>query len=299
MKLVHLYVLLAVTFWGWSFVATKVLLRYLTATEVLGARLLLGVPLLALLMFSRGGRPRFARREWGTVAGGGLVLLLHFVIQITALKYTSATNTGWIIAVTPLTIALLSFLFLGERLTVAQVLGIAIATLGILLLVSGGRPSTLGWLASRGDWLVLASTSTWALYTVGTRNLSRARDPLTATTMMLTVTAVVVIGFMLFSSDGDAFVRLPAEAVAAALFLGFACSAVAFWFWQQGVAQLGAARTGFFLYLEPVATTALAVPYLGESFTVVTVAGGLLVLAGVYLAGRRRARQPRNPTEGG
>ena len=44
MSKVHLSLLFAVILWGWSFVATKVLLQYLSPVEVMGARLLLGVP---------------------------------------------------------------------------------------------------------------------------------------------------------------------------------------------------------------------------------------------------------------
>ena len=60
---------------------------------------------------------------------------------------------------------------------------------------------------------------------------------------------------------------------------------------QEGVAGLGAARSGFFLYLEPLATTALAVPYLNESFGYFGAIGGVMVLAGVYLTERRRVTE--------
>jgi drug/metabolite transporter (DMT)-like permease len=80
---------------------------------------------------------------------------------------------------------------------------------------------------------------------------------------------------------------LPGEAWFALLFLGVLGTALAHWFWQEGVARIGAARAGTFLYLEPLATTALAVPYLGEPLTMATVAGGSLVLAGVWLSHRR------------
>ena len=62
--------------------------------------------------------------------------------------------------------------------------------------------------------------------------------------------------------------------------------AFAHWFWQEGVARAGATEAGIFLYLEPVATTALAVPLLGESFTIYTATGGLIVLFAVWLSQR-------------
>jgi len=92
---------------------------------------------------------------------------------------------------------------------------------------------------------------------------------------------------MLFSSDWSKFLHLPLDVTIALLFLGLFGMALAHWFWQEGVARVGAAQAGVFLYLEPVATTALAVPYLHESFGVYTAIGGFLVLLGVWLAQRR------------
>jgi drug/metabolite transporter (DMT)-like permease len=63
------------------------------------------------------------------------------------------------------------------------------------------------------------------------------------------------------------------------------------WFWQMGVAKFGAGKAGIYLYLEPTATTVLAVPLLGEKFTLTTAIGGSLVLAGVWWSERRK-REP-------
>jgi hypothetical protein len=115
----------------------------------------------------------------------------HFLVQIEGLATTTATNTGWIIAVSPLALALLSVLFLGEGIGRSGVAGIAIATLGIALLVSGGRPAELDWLRSRGDWLVLASAHTLALYTLVTRDLVRRRPPLAVTLTILLIAGVL------------------------------------------------------------------------------------------------------------
>jgi SAM-dependent methyltransferase len=74
------------------------------------------------------------------------------------------------------------------------------------------------------------------------------------------------------------------DPLAALLYLAVAGTALGQWFWQEGVARVGAARAGLFLYLEPLATAALAIPFLGESFGPVMALGGVLVLMGVYIA---------------
>jgi drug/metabolite transporter (DMT)-like permease len=285
-RLARLLLLCAVVIWGWTFVATKICLAYMTPIELLGLRLLIAVPVLVVLAVLRGSvRP--SRLPLKPVLIGSTLIGIHFFIQITGLQYTTATNTGWIIAVTPVVLALMSHLILGERISRGLAYGILVATLGIVVLISGGRLTGLGWLGSFGDWLILASAHTWALYTISVRDLTRSVDPLAVTIAVLLPPALVSVVVLYFFSDVTKFLRLPADALVALLFLGVFGMALAHWFWQIGVSRVGAARAGVFLYLEPLATTGLAVPYLGEPFGVATLIGGLLVLLGVWVAQSR------------
>lgn len=281
------FLLFAVIVWGWSFVATKVCLEVLTPVELLGLRVFIGLPI--LLVMARLMGAKFERKPGAVkqIAIGSAVITAHFLIQITGLQYTSATNTGWIISITPLVTVVLSYLFLKERITRFEIAGIVVATTGILLLVSHGNLASLNWLKSGGDWLILASAHTWAIYTVVTRNLARSQSPLIVTTGVLLPTAVLMLAFMIFTSDWSKFLHLPARVYVALLILAILATALAHWFWQEGVRRLGASKAGIFLYLEPIATTTLAVPYLHEEFGVFTAIGGFLVLAGVYIAQRR------------
>jgi len=281
--------LISVVIWGWTFVATRVCLQVLTPAEVLTFRLWIAIPVLAVIAVAGGKKISVSRRELRPVLLGSALLTLHFLVQITGLKSTSATNTGWIIAAIPLVMALLSFLILGERLGKREMAGIAIATLGIVLLVSRGQLAGLDWLKSTGDWLILASCHTWALFTIATRNLSRSRDPLAVTFLVLLPSALVMTAWTVLRSDMSRFLHLPGDVVVALLFLGVLGTAVAHLFWQRGVAALGASRAGIYLYLEPIATTALAVPYLKEPFGPFTAIGGGMVLLGVWWAFRRKA----------
>ncbi len=143
------------------------------------------------------------------------------------------------------------------------------------------------WLRSFGDWMILISAHTWAIYTVATRDLTRSQSPLIVTIGVLIPTAVLMFAYMLFTSDWSSFLHLPVKVYVALGVLAILATALAHWFWQEGVRGLGAARAGIFLYLEPIATTTLAVPLLNEEFGVFTAVGGLLVLAGVFIAQKK------------
>lgn len=281
----RLLLLFCVIVWGWTFVATKICLAYLDPYELVGLRFAIGLPLLfAVIRFQR-IHIEFSKREYRALAFGSAIIALHFIMQAIALNYTSATNTGWIIAVTPLALTVLSFLILRERIGTKEVLGIVVATAGILLLISRGEFTSLGRLSSVGDWLILASAHTWALFTIATRDVSRSRNPMTVTLMVFMPVTLLCLLYVILFKDIRTIMTLPPEPLIALLFLGV-LGTLTQWFWQIGIANIGAARAGIFLYLEPVATTSLAVPLLRESVGILTIVGGLLVLAGVWWSQR-------------
>jgi drug/metabolite transporter (DMT)-like permease len=279
----RILLLSAVVIWGWTFVATKILVAELNPVEMLAMRLFIGVPVLGVLLLVRRVPLSFTRADVLPLVSGGMILVCHFVIQIAGLETTTATNTAWLISVSPLAIVLLSFVVLREPVGRSTVAGLAVASAGIVLLVSGGRLTELGWLRSTGDWLILVSAFTWAIYTVATRNLSRRRPALAVTFVIMLVAAAVAAVLVWLWGDLGRVRSLTPRGVAAILYLAIPGLALGQWFWQEGVARLGASRAALYLYLEPIATLALAIPLLHEPFGLAAALGGALVLAGVYL----------------
>jgi drug/metabolite transporter (DMT)-like permease len=284
----RLLLLIAVVIWGWTFVATKVLLAEIGPVEIFALRLAIGLPFLAVVLRLKGVPLYFERADVWPLVLGGAIFTLHIVIQVVGLMTTTATNTAWLITVSPLALAMLSFLFLRERIGWGGAAGIAVATAGILILVSRGRLSELGAVQTTGDWLVLVSAHTWAIYTVVTRDLVRRRHPLAVTFGILLIAAAFTAVLFFASADLVRVRSLSPQGIAALLYLAIPGLALGQWFWQEGVAALGAARSGLYLYLEPLATLALAVPLLGEPFGPFVAIGGGLVLAGVSLGQREQ-----------
>jgi drug/metabolite transporter (DMT)-like permease len=287
----HVLLLTAAVMWGWTFVATKIALDDLGPIELFGLRLAVGLPALAAVLVWRRVPLEFSRADAAPLVAGGAILAAHFLIQVAGLVTASATNTSWIITISPLAVAILSAVFLGESIGWRCAAGILIATFGIVMLVSQGRPTDLGWLRSTGDWLVLISAFTWAVYTVVTRDLVQRRHPLAVTVSVLSITAVIVSVVFVFTADWAQIRTMSAPALLSVLYLAVPGLALGHWFWQEGVAEIGATRSGLYLYLEPIATLALAVPLLGEPFGLPALLGGALVLAGVIM-GQRPMFQP-------
>ena len=289
MIVARVQLLFAAVIFGWTFVATKICLTRLTPVELLGARFLIALPVLYGLMRFKGVKPGWPgwalpQRRWKELGAGAVLFCFHFLIQVTGMQYTSATNTGWIVTVAPLAIAVLAHWILKERLTKRILIGIGVSSAGILSLVSRGDFGSLAWLTSIGDWLILVSAFTWALFTILIRDVSRTESPLLVTFSMVLPAAVVAVGLAALRSGFGTFSNLPVEIILSLVFLGVVATAIAHWFFQEGLARVGATEAGMYLFIEPVATMALAVPYLGEPYGLAVIVGGVLVLGGVFLA---------------
>jgi drug/metabolite transporter (DMT)-like permease len=106
--------------WGWTFVATKILVEELGPVEIFALRLAIGLPFLGGILLLNRVPLRFARADAAPLFLGGAIFTLHVLVQIGGLVTTTATNTGWIISVSPLALAVLSFLFLRAGVWVGQ-----------------------------------------------------------------------------------------------------------------------------------------------------------------------------------
>jgi drug/metabolite transporter (DMT)-like permease len=282
----HLLLLFCAAVWGSTFVATKICMVYLKPIEIVGMRFLIGLLLLGLILRLKKMPFGFNCSDARPIALGAILVALHFLVQVFALQFTSATNTAWIIAITPLVMAFLSYFVLKEALSRLAWLGVGVSSLGVLLLVSKGDLRNLSWLQSKGDWIILGTTFTWALFTIVIRNLSSRRRSLAIT---FVVYLPLTLFCLMYMSATDGFSRLSSMSPMAwvAIWLLGVFGTITQWFWLIGVSKVGAARAGTYLYLEPLATTALAIPLLQERFSILTLAGGLCVTAGVWLANQK------------
>ncbi|MBS4027047.1 MAG: DMT family transporter [Ignavibacteriales bacterium] len=282
---IRVLLIFCVTIWGWTFVAMKICLAAISPMELIGLRFLLGLPILYAIIVAKKIPFTFSKEDVKPIAIGAIIIATHFIVQAVGLQFTTATNSSWIIAVTPLAMALLSCLILKEKLGGKEIIGIGISTFGISLLVFNGDIKNFGGMKSVGDWIVLFTAHTWALFTIATRDISRKHHPLVVTFMLFLPMTITCLMYVAFTSNVSKLYSLETETIFALLFLG-TLGTITQWIWQEGIAKLGAARAGIFMYLEPIATTVIAIPLLGEKFTTYIALGGTLVLAGVWNAQR-------------
>lgn len=284
--------LFAVSVWGASFVATRVALTAFSPLDLVAVRTCIGAVVVFCLAGASGRRAIPGREAWRSILILGVILALHLLIQAHGLVHTTAIHTGWIIGFIPIVIVLGAALFLGERVSRRTWLGIVVATAGIGLILAQRPPDFAH--ARLGDLLQLLSCFTWAAYT-----LIAVRPLALHGSLAMTGGALAVAGVVLAvpaAAAGRLLTAAPSTAAIGAIaFLAVICSGVASVVWFHVLDGLGAQRTGVFLFVEPLATLATARVMLGEPLTVVGLAGGLTVLAGVAIVQRSRKNPKKGP----
>jgi drug/metabolite transporter (DMT)-like permease len=279
------YLLLAVLFWGFSYIAIKVVLTELEPVEMISARFLMASITLGAIILAK--REKFAVQEMrGKLVIASGIVFLHFWVMATGMKETSASNTAWILTSAPIFIAALSWVYLKEPFNLAQWLGLGLACVGMMALVFNGDPANLGWIRSRGDLIVLGSCVTWALYTVGAREITAKVNPLVATFWMVTIAGIVFVPYTLLTSGVHKYVALKTMTGISLVFLGVFCLALAFWLWSEGLKRQSAAEVGVYLYIEPIFTMIGAWLLLKEPITIWLLIGAVLISLGVFVSER-------------
>ena len=283
--------LFAVLVWGGSFVATKVALRDISPVTVVWLRFGMGFIILGIGVLSRRQFAVPSRKDLGYFALlGFLGITFHQWLQSTGLTTAQATTTAWIVATTPVFMALLGWLVLKEKLLLFQVLGILIAALGVLAVVSKGdlRALSSGQAFTCGDLLILISAPNWAIFSTLSR---RGLNQHPAARMMF-----YVMGFgFLFTTVLFLLGPGPAEISHLTLngwlgvaFLGIFCSGVAYIFWYDALQAMPVAQAGAFVYIEPFVTVVVAAVVLSEPLLVSSLLGGGAIILGVWLVNNRR-----------
>lgn len=284
--------LASVIFWGFSFIATKMALREVHPFTLLVLRYAIGALLLLLFQL---GRERtffkvFSLRDWiyifilAAVGVSGLGLL-----QAYGLLYTTAINTGWIIAINPILITLFARFFLGETITLRKIIGVFLGFCGIFLIISKGvfSISLFRMASTYGDFLVFASALAWSGFTVGGKGFISRFPPLATVTTIMLSGCLIVLPLSLFQGDWNNLIHLSLSAWMGIIFLGVFCSGLGYLFWYSALEKRDSGVVGMYLYLEPFATLLGAYLLLAEEIQWITMVGGGLTLAGVYLATRK------------
>ena len=276
----------AVIFWGSSFIATKYLLDELTPETIISMRMVLAISLLLVIALIQKRDFTIHLKSHGYIFILALIAVFHLWIQVTGLKFTTASNTGWIIGTAPIFMAVFGLIFFKEKLNALKVTGIIIATFGLLLLVGKGNPTNIDFIKNKGDLLVLSSAFTWGIYSMVNKKISLDYSPLMTILYLFIMMAIIIIPLTINQAVISSVVHLSAIGWVSILFLGLLCSGVSYVIWAYALREMESAKVGAYLYFEPFVTVIVAWILLNEDITLLMILSGLIITAGVFLVNK-------------
>jgi drug/metabolite transporter (DMT)-like permease len=242
-------------------------------------RFALSLPFLAMLAAAKGGIGRPSRNA----ILAGLFFALDMALWHASLTMTSVANATFLVNLGNVAVGLIVWVVFGQRPAQAWMIGSVAALAGAFLLSRGvGTPEAAGF---QGDLLAVAAAAMVSLYLIFSL-LARRTEHAMRVLFWATATETVVAAI----ASGLAGERLiPPDPMW--LVVPFALAVVAHVMGQglimEGMGRTPAAVGGLLLLVQPVTGALIAWQVFGETLQPLQMAGAALVLAGVWLAGRR------------
>jgi drug/metabolite transporter (DMT)-like permease len=261
-------------------------LNELTPEAIISMRLILAILLLLVIALIQKRDFTINLKSHGYIFILAMIAVFHLWIQVTGMKFTTASNTGWIIGTAPIFMAIFGLIFFKEKLNTLKIAGIVIATFGLLLLVGKGNPTNINLIKNKGDLLVLASSFTWGIYSIINKKISLNYSPLMTILYLFVMMAIIIIPFTVSESSIKSIVNLSRVGWIAIFFLGLLCSGVAYVIWAYALREMESAKVGAYLYFEPFVTVVTAWIFLNEDITLLIILSGSIITAGVYLVNK-------------
>ncbi len=276
-------------FWSSAFVA----IRHLGETFSPGAlslgRLVVGSLALGVVLAMRGWTPP-RRRDWPALIAIGLLWFGLYNVALNAGELrVDAGTAAMLIQLSPVLVAVLAAVFLGEKATPALGLGLLVAFAGVVLIATSTAEH--GDRDPVGVLLCLLSAAAYAVSLILQKPLVGRLPAIQVTWVACTVGAVACLPFAgdLVHDAGNA----SAADLGWVVFLGVFPTAIAFSTYAFALSHMSAGNLSVTTYLVPPITVAISWVFLAEVPAAMAYVGGALALIGVALARRRpRVRVP-------
>jgi drug/metabolite transporter (DMT)-like permease len=205
-------------------------------------------------------------------AGLGALLFMAFTTMTLALKYTTASNVGFLVVIIPI----ISSLIFKEKIERRVVFASPAAFFGIALITVNG-----GVTMNRGDLLALICAGLFALHIVFTGKLTKRVDSLSLGVLQLGVVGGMSLPVALLSED----FQLPSSVNLWIIVLFLSLMSTAFGYVAQTVAQQDTSPevTGVIISLEPLFSAVVAYIVLGEVMSILGIMGGFILLGSILM----------------
>ena len=211
------------------------------------------------------------------VAGMGALVYL-------GVQSTTALNSILLQASMPPVVLLFGWILLRDRTSAGQALGVGLSLLGVVEIISAGRPQNLLHMKlNPGDALILTGVLLYSGYSLLLRFRPKVH-PLSLLWATFAIALLTVSPFYAAEVIGGRGFALSFKAIWGICFVALFPSVLAYLFFNRSVELIGAGRASQFMHLMPIFGSVLAVSLLGERFHLFHAIGIALIAAGILVA---------------
>ncbi|WP_456468694.1 DMT family transporter [Archaeoglobus sp.] len=264
---------LTLVFWGLAFTAIKYAVYFISPISIATLRFAIADVLFAFSIL-KGKRIDAKDLPSAFILGVFGVAVYHICLNVGEI-YVSSGVASLIIALAPVFVLFLSWMFLNERINLWKIGGTLIAFFGVTLISEPSYANMFGIV------LILVSAVAAAIYTTLGKKLMRKYDAVTLTSNAMVLGSTPLFFFIPFSL-ADLLNSPTPELVFSILFLGLFSTYFGYIGWYYFLAKEEASKASVFLLAIPVVSLLAGYIMLGEALTLRTLAGSAAIITGIY-----------------
>ena len=268
---------------GFSFMFTKIALRFATPMTVIANRYMVAFLGLTLVAVITNRKPKIDNNIWKVILMAVFQPVLYFVCETYGIKLTTSAFSSVIIALTPVVCILPAFFILREVPSWLQCMFTAVSVVGVVILSLAGKSD--GTVTLAGVLFLFGAVLSSSAYIIMSRKLSDTYSAFERTYIMTVVGMVFFVILACMEQQGTSMALFAPFAnlqyTFSLLYLGIVSSVLAFLFLNYANTYLPVAKTTVFLSVNMVVSVSAGILFLGEPFSWWTVLASIMVLVGV------------------
>jgi drug/metabolite transporter (DMT)-like permease len=277
--------IMATVIWGSDYPFAKIAMEEISPLSFSAARTLLATAALFPFFLMQESSWKVSRRDFLY-----LILLACFgtflnrICWSVGLNLSTASNAALLMTTSPIFVLITSVLLFRSSVTWRATAGIAVAFVGVFLVIRGDLKGW-DWRSTNflGDLFLLGAAVFWALFTALAKYLLKDYSSLKVTAYVMAIGSFFFLPFLPNEKPGG-WSEISALAWFSVFYVGLSGNCLAYFLWMKGIQDIGPLRTILYSYLMPITAIAFSVPLLGETVTATQVWGGLIVFAGIFVA---------------
>jgi drug/metabolite transporter (DMT)-like permease len=229
---------------------------------------------------------------------GATGIFLYSYCFLYGLQHISAGRGALVVALNPIMVSVIGCIFFKESINAKKILGISIAMIGSLFVISNGHISSLFQSSlGIGELFILGCAVSWTCYTFIGKHISKTLSPL-LTNFYSCFVGYILLGFAVLETVfrdkqnlNTTILHLQNYSLQAWIciaYLGIFGTAISYIWFTDGLKHIGASKASAFLNLVPIFGVLFGALILHERLSIAVIIGGVLIITGVILTNKAK-----------